>query len=191
MASEVLVVYFIMLALSVGTVTRLINKKTGLSTSALTFLAGLLLTYGLEHQKGLTKESLEVMAKFTSAGILSVFLPVLSFYNAFTLDYSTFRKQLKPIAALALPATLINALLMTLAIKILYQDSYYTWPFAFILASILSATDGFSTVSLVSQMGMSVKFTSLLKCESLFNNAISYSLVLVGLDLALHDANGW
>lgn len=93
---------------------------------------------------------------------------------------------------LGLPTTLINTLLLTLSIRILYENEQYSWPSAFILASILSATDGFSTMPLVNSMGMSKKFYSLFKSESLLNNAIAYSLVLAGVEMATHkDFSGW
>lgn len=90
------------------------------------------------------------MQKLSSQGVLNIFLPILSFYSAFTIDYTTFRKQWKQVLGLGLPNTLVNALILTLGIKIIYPDNtFYSWAYAFILGSILSATDGFSTVDLV------------------------------------------
>lgn len=91
---------------------------------------------------------------------------------------------------LGIPTTLVNTLLLTLSIRILYENEQYTWPGAFILASTLSATDGFSTMPLVKRMGMSNKFYCLFKTESLVNNAVAYSLVLAGVEMATHKAFG-
>ena len=89
---------------------------------------------------------------------------------------------------LGFPNTVVNALILTLGIKIIYPDnSFYSWAYAFILGSILSATDGFTSVDLVKQKGMNNKFQTLLKAETLFNNTISYSLILLGIQLSSKD----
>ncbi len=54
--------------------------------------------------------------------------------------------------------TTINTLLLTLCIKILYENTHYTWSYAFMLASVLSATDGFGAAGLVKECGLSNKF---------------------------------
>ena len=181
--SETLVVVFILISLFFGTLSRLINKKLQISESGQIFVCGLLLSmyFGTNTYIG---QAISKMQKLSSQGVLNIFLPILSFYSAFTIDYTTFRKQWKQVLGLGLPNTLVNALILTLGIKIIYPDNtFYSWAYAFILGSILSATDGFSTVDLVKQKGMSNKFQTLIKSEALFNNAVSYSLILLGINL--------
>jgi len=91
-ASETLVIYFLMVSLCLGTVARLVNKKTGVSGAALVFGCGLAMAHWLAQGHSLTAQSIRVVQSFSSRGLLDIFLPILSFYNAFTIDYSIFRK---------------------------------------------------------------------------------------------------
>jgi NhaP-type Na+/H+ or K+/H+ antiporter len=92
---------------------------------------------------------------------------------------------------LGIPTTIINALLLSLGLKILYRDDSYLWIYSFILATILSATDAFSSVQMVKDVGMNSKFISLLKGETLLNNAVAYSMLTAAVKYQSGEYSEW
>ena len=74
---------------------------------------------------------------------------------------------------LAFPTVLINAIIMTLAIKLVafYSSDYYTWTGAFMWGGVISCTDPVAVVALLKELGASKKFGTLIEGESLLNDA--------------------
>ena len=74
---------------------------------------------------------------------------------------------------LSLPGVLISAVMIGICLKIFLDYDELSWYGALAIGSILSATDSFSVVNILKNMGASAHFSTLVEGESLFNNAIA------------------
>ena len=162
----------------------MINRKIGLPYTPAIFIVGLLCGF-YSHHLSILGESLEIICQINPKGLLQIFLPILIFEKAFNLDWHVFRTEISQILVLSFPCVILNAVLITLSIKLLllYEDSYYSWTAAFMFASIISCTDPIAIVSLLKQLGASKRLYTLIEGESLINNAIGIILFTIGLGL--------
>ena len=116
--------------------------------------------------------------------IFFVFLPVLVFESAYSINARLLLKNLLPILFLAIPlmllSTVISAALIYLGIG---HPSGFPWIAALLTGALLSATDPVAVVALLRQMGVSERLALLMEGESLFNDATA--IVIFGVFLAM------
>lgn len=190
--------FFIILALFIGTATRHFLKKSPLPFTITLFVIGLLL--GVASRLGffglVGVGSLKVNLAFLGesvnwAGnidphiILYVFLPALLFEAAFALDIHTFKKSVGNGALLAIPGIII-ALVLTgatlMGIKAMGLGlAQWTWPVALMFGVIVSATDPVAVVSILKELGASKKLGTLIESESLLNDGTAIVIFMVFL----------
>lgn len=113
---------------------------------------------------------------------LYVFLPPLLFEAAWNLNYRAIARQWPAIATLAGPGVLITALIVAVALTIVHV------PFgaAFLTGAILSATDPIAVVAVFRRLHVPKTLSTIVECESLFNDAVAvvlYRGVLTGAAL--------
>lgn len=86
---------------------------------------------------------------------------------------------------LAGPGVLWGAILIAAAFKfvLLYPDEELDWYQAMTLGCILSATDPVAVITLLKDLGASVRFNTLIEGESLINNGTSMVFFTLFLDL--------
>jgi len=115
--------------------------------------------------------------------VFFVFLPALVFESAFNMEARDLRDNLAPVLTLAVPGLLISTGLVAVAMHVLVGMD---WPLAFLLGTILSATDPVGVISLFRQLGAPKRLTVLVEGESLFNDAtaIVVSKIILGVMLA-------
>ncbi len=115
--------------------------------------------------------------------VFFVFLPALVFESAFNMEARDLRENLAPVLVLAIPGLLISTGLVAVA---MHTAVGMDWPLAFLLGSILSATDPVGVIALFQQLGAPKRLTVLVEGESLFNDAtaIVLSKILLGVVLA-------
>jgi len=112
--------------------------------------------------------------------IFLIFLPPLIYDAAFNIPFKEFRTNFNTITTLAISLVFITA--TGIAILAHYIIPGMTWPLAFVLGSILSATDAVSAISITKGLGLSHKTTTILEGESLINDAsalVSYRFSLL------------
>lgn len=113
---------------------------------------------------------------------LYVFLPALLFEAAWNLNYRAITRQWTAIATLAGPGVLITALIVAGALSIVRVPLAP----ALLTGAILSATDPIAVVAIFRRLKVPRTLTTIVECESLFNDAVAvalYRAVLVTLAL--------
>lgn len=101
--------------------------------------------------------------------IFLLFLPPLLYDAAFNIHFKDFRENLGTISTLAVGLVFLT----TAGVAVL---SYYlipgmTWPLAFVLGSILAATDAVAAISITRNLGLPKHTVTILEGESLINDA--------------------
>jgi len=105
-------------------------------------------------------------------------MPVLTFSGCLKIDWHIFKRSFINICLLAGPGVIINTFLVGCSLKLVlaYSSAEMTWPMAFMLGAIFSPTDPSSAVSILSELGMSSRFNTLIEGESILNGGISMIL---------------
>ncbi len=180
--------FFIIIALVLGTLTRHLLKKSPIPYTVLLLVVGLLL--GLVTRLDLLPGLLEEMAGSVKwAGsinphvVLFVFLPTLVFEAAFGMDWHTFRKTSVNATLLAGPGILI-ALGLTAALLIGIKTAgigleNWTWQIALMFGAVISATDPVAVVAILKELGASKKLSTLIDGESILNDGTAIVLFMV------------
>lgn len=105
--------------------------------------------------------------------IISLFLMILLGDASLKLPFSQLREEKKPIIALAIGGTLLSFLLIGLGAYYLIGLPIVA---AFTFASLMSATDPISVISIFKSLGVPKKLVTIIEGESLFNDGVSVVL---------------
>lgn len=121
--------------------------------------------------------------------IISLFLPILLGDATLKLPFSHLREQSKPVLALALGGTFLSFLIIALS-------SYYILGLplivAFTFASLMSATDPISVISIFKSLGVPKSVVTVIEGESLFNDGIAVVLFQISsIYLLTYMEMGW
>jgi Na+/H+ antiporter len=114
--------------------------------------------------------------------VLLIFLPPLLYDAAFNISFDNFKTHFSTISTLAI--TLVFVTTTAIAVTAYYLIPDMTWPLAFLLGAILSATDAVSAISITKGLGISHKTTTILEGESLINDAsalVAYRFALAAV----------
>lgn len=101
--------------------------------------------------------------------VFLLFLPPLLYDAAFNISPGEFRTNFNTIGTLAIGLVFITAAGIAVAARYLIPGM--TWPLAFVLGAILSATDAVAAMSITKGLGLSHKTITILEGESLINDA--------------------
>ena len=181
--------FFIMIALIIGTLTRNFMQKTPLPFTVLLVIFGLALgtltRTGVLEKANLSfiANSIEWAGKFDPHLILFIFLPILIFEAAFAMDVHTFRKTSTNAILLAVPGIVV-ALFLTGAIVMFVKKAEFgftdwTWPIALMFGAVISATDPVAVVALLKELGASKKLGTLIEGESMLNDGTAIVFFMV------------
>ncbi len=118
----------------------------------------------------------------TSSGFLFVFLPILLFEAALTIDVRRLMEDAAPVFVLAVIAVLATTAAVGLAL----------WPLApvplaacLLLAAIIATTDPAAVIAIFRDLGAPARLTRLVEGESLLNDATAIAIFTVLLDLLM------
>jgi CPA1 family monovalent cation:H+ antiporter len=128
----------------------------------------------------------------SSTGVLYIFLPVLLFEAALTIDVRRMLEDAAPIFLLAVIAVLVTTVVVGLAL----------WPLAgmslvvcLLLAAIVATTDPAAVVAIFRDLGAPGRLSRLVEGESLLNDATAIAMftvlleiLMLGREPTLHDA---
>lgn len=117
-------------------------------------------------------EGLQGAAWFDPHALLYVILPPLLYESAASMSWRVLRKVLPSAMLLAVPGVLLNTLLTGLYVKavVRVQGQVPAWETAWLLSSILSATDPVAVVAALAELGAPQKLSALIEGESLLND---------------------
>lgn len=101
--------------------------------------------------------------------IMLLFLPPLLYDAAFNISFQQFKTNLNTIGTLAIGLVFLTT--AGIAGIAYYLIPGMTWPLAFVLGSILSATDAVAAVGVTKGLGLSHRTMTILEGESLINDA--------------------
>lgn len=101
--------------------------------------------------------------------IMLLFLPPLLYDAAFNISFQQFKTNMNTIGTLAIGLVFLTT--AGIAVIAYYLIPGMTWPLAFVLGSILSATDAVAAVGVTKGLGLSHRTMTILEGESLINDA--------------------
>lgn len=114
--------------------------------------------------------------------VFLLFLPPLLYDAAFNISYKSFRTHFNTITTLAVSLVFLTAAAIAAVAHFFIPGM--TWPLAFVLGSILSATDAVAAISITKGLGLSHKTNTILEGESLVNDAsalVSYQFAVAAV----------
>lgn len=184
--NETFIQLLILLAVSMFVIA--IAKKVNQPYSIALVIVGLIL--GMTHIPVLEEaETYITQSHVFQAVIISLFLPILLGDATLKLPVAHLRKHSKPVLALAFGGTLLSFLLIA-------AGSYY-WlglpvVVAFTFASLMSATDPISVISIFKSLGVPKSLVTIIEGESLFNDGIAVVLFqIASIYLLTYMDMGW
>lgn len=116
--------------------------------------------------------------------VFLIFLPPLLYDAAFNISPQEFKTNFNTIGTLAIGLVFLTA--GAVAVIAHYLIPGMSWPLAFVLGAILSATDAVAAMSITKGLGLSHKTVTILEGESLINDASA----LVTYHFAIAAATG-
>jgi Na+/H+ antiporter len=101
--------------------------------------------------------------------IMLLFLPPLLYDAAFNISFKDFKTNINTISTLAIGLVFLTT--AGIAVIAHYLVSGMSWPLAFVLGGILSATDAVAAMGITKGLGLPHKTLTILEGESLVNDA--------------------
>jgi CPA1 family monovalent cation:H+ antiporter len=101
--------------------------------------------------------------------IFLIFLPPLLYDASFNISPKDFKTNINTIGTLAVSLVFLTTFCIAVVAHYMIPD--ITWPLAFVLGAILSATDAVAAVSITKGLGIPHKTITILEGESLINDA--------------------
>lgn len=184
--NETFIQLLILLAVSMFVIAA--AKKINQPYSIALVVVGLVL--GMVHIPFIEEaETYITQSHVFQAIIISLFLPILLGDATLKLPFSHLREQSKPVLALAFGGTLLSFLIIALL-------SYYVLDLplvvAFTFASLMSATDPISVISIFKSLGVPKSVVTIIEGESLFNDGIAVVLFQISsIYLLTYMEMGW
>ena len=114
--------------------------------------------------------------------VVFLFLPVLIFEAALGLSTRAFLRNLGPILVLAIPAFLISAVLVGIALSVVLGTPLAA---ALLFGALISATDPVAVVAVFRELGVPRRLLTLVEGESLLNDGVAIVLFEILLVVAL------
>ncbi len=203
--SDMSPLFFICIALFIGTATRHNLRKVPIPFTVLLLLIGIGLgasvRFGFFHtlNEGFFRDTLSLLSHSIEwAGsidphlILFVFLPTLIFEAAFALDVHTFKKSLGNAFILAVPGIILAIILTAVISKFISNTGIgllqWDWIVALLFGTLISATDPVAVVALLKELGAGKKLQTLIESESLLNDGTAIVIFLVFFAMAAGHA---
>jgi monovalent cation:H+ antiporter, CPA1 family len=118
--------------------------------------------------------------------ILAVLLPALVFEGAYRIDLRLLLPSLPAVLLLAIPGVLITAALVAVALMLVIG---LDWRLAFLVGTMVAATDPAAILAVMSRSGAPRRLTTLVEAESLFNDGTGVAIFGIALTAVTVDAS--
>jgi CPA1 family monovalent cation:H+ antiporter len=184
--NEIFIQILILLAISVSVIAiaKLIEKPFSIALVLVGLLLGITQIPMLEEA-----ETYITQSHVFQAIIISLFLPILLGDATLKLPFSQLKEQKKPVLALALGGTFLSFLIIGFSTHYILGLPIIV---AFTFASLMSATDPISVISIFKSLGVSKRIATIIEGESLFNDGIAVVLFQIStLYLLSYMEMGW
>lgn len=168
---------YISIALLIGVSLRYALKKSRIPYTVVLLCLGILIGVVFETQlitsTEQTQRALSLISQLDPHLILFIFLPVLIFESAYSLEVHLFTRALSQISLLAI-AGLILSMLMTATL--MHEIFNWSWSVSMLFGALISATDPVAVVALLKEMNSRKRLQTLLEGESLLNDGTAIVL---------------
>ena len=114
--------------------------------------------------------------------VVFLFLPVLVFEAAYGLSTRAFFRNLGPILVLAIPAVIVSAVFVGLALYWILGTPLMA---ALLFGALISATDPVAVVAIFRELGVPSRLLTIVEGESLLNDGVAIVLFTILLGVAL------
>ncbi len=111
--------------------------------------------------------------------VLVVLLPALIFEASYQTDFSKLRPSLGSVSLLAGPGVFISAAIIAAA---MHFGAGLTWPEAFVVGAMLSATDPAAVIATFKRLRSSRRLATLVEAESVFNDGTGIVIFAIAVD---------
>ena len=130
--------------------------------------------------------------KLTPESLFFVFLPILIFESAYNMKFRNVKDNKYSMGILAVIGLLVSTVFIGFAGQWILGEIGREVPLlvTLLFGAIISSTDPVAVLSLFKQYGAPPRLTLIFEGESLFNDATSFALFLVILDILLHGYTG-
>jgi len=189
---ELFIVFIFAIVLLIGAATRSVSRFVGVPFTILMLIFGAVAGLYVRHFTEV--HGLFVFLHDPGADqilispelILFVFLPMLIFESAFSLDAHVFRRSLTNIVLLAGPAIVLAAIATAYFMLWITPTSWeWTLSYALLFGALINATDPIAVVALLRELGISKRLVTLIEGESLLNDGTAIVLFTVFLTMAV------
>ncbi len=119
--------------------------------------------------------------------VLFLFLPVLLFEGAWSVDVQQLTANWLAVLLLAVPGLLLSVLIVAV---LLHWTLGLPWLLVLLLGAIISPTDPIAVLALLRQMGLSDRLRTIVEGESLFNDGVGAAIFEIVLGLLLVSLGG-
>jgi len=184
--NEIFIQILLLLTISIIVIalTKLVNRPYSISLVLVGLLLGLTEIPLLEEA-----EQFIVQSEVFQVIIISLFLPILLGDASLKLSFDQLRKEKGPVLALALGGTLLSFILIGIGAHYLIGLSIIM---SFTFASLMSATDPISVISIFKTLGIPKKIVTIIEGESLFNDGVAVVLFQIStVYLLAYIEMGW
>ena len=155
-----------MALLFIAAVLSMATRRVRLPFPVTLVAMGLILGYLIQRYPVLAP----LQIRLTPELLTYIFLPTLTFHAAFTLDARLVTRNLLPILTLAIPATLLSALVAGLG---LHWALGFPMAAAVIFGALISSTDASAVLAVFREVGAPKRLKILADGENLLNDATS------------------
>eukprot|EP00056_Hartaetosiga_gracilis_P008131 m.116515 g.116515 ORF g.116515 m.116515 type:complete len:1339 (-) comp12854_c0_seq1:67-4083(-) len=181
------VILFIFFGLAMGVFTRQVIQyfKIPIPYTVCLLLLGVAwgaITTG--ENFGFLDDASCIVSDIDPALLLLIFLPLLVFESAFSLDYHAFKGVVFPALILAIPGLLMSIFVTGAVVHEVILPGEFDWNSSFLLGTILSATDPVAVVALLKELGGPPQLATLIESESLLNDGTAIVAFEIFLELA-------
>jgi monovalent cation:H+ antiporter, CPA1 family len=184
---EIFLSIFTLMLIALG--VNLLAAKIRSPYTVLLVIVGSLLV-PLSHLKLL---SFITSFKLTPESLFFVFLPILIFESAYNMNFRDVKDNKYSMGILAVLGLLISTVFIGFAGQWAFQLMGLKVPLrvTLLFGAIISSTDPVAVLSLFKEYGAPHRLTLIFEGESLFNDATSFALFLVFLDILIQGYTGF
>ncbi|MFU8789976.1 MAG: cation:proton antiporter [Methylobacter sp.] len=140
-------------------------------------------------------ETLSFISSFqlTPESLFFVFLPILIFESAYNMNFRDVKKNKYSMGILAVLGLLISVVFIGFVGQWAFQLMGLAVPLlvTLLFGAIISSTDPVAVLSLFKEYGAPHRLTLIFEGETLFNDATSFALFMVFLDIFIHGYTGY
>jgi len=131
--------------------------------------------------------------QLTPESLFFVFLPILIFESAYNMKFRNVKENKYSMGVLAVFGLLISAVFIGFTGQWAFHELGFEVPLlvTMLFGAIISSTDPVAVLSLFKEYGAPHRLTLIFEGESLFNDATSFALFLVFLEICLHGYTGY